>query len=119
MRFGDVQRMKPSTFKKFIRLAHFDQHLELHRLDCESSHRSLRMYDYTREQMANLPPESVRPKSLLGGDDLIAQGYEPGPLFKQILSTIEDAQLDGKLRSKAEAMSFVTRHFPQRQRLSS
>ncbi|HEX6803306.1 MAG TPA: CCA tRNA nucleotidyltransferase [Terriglobales bacterium] len=119
MRFGDVQRMKPSTFKKFIRLAHFDQHLELHRLDCESSHRSLRMYDYTREQMANLPPESVRPKPLLGGDDLIAQGYEPGPLFKQILSTIEDAQLDGKLRSKAEAMSFVTRHFPQRQRLSS
>src|SRR5579862_7394359 len=81
MRFGHVERMKESTFKKFIRLPHFDQHLELHRLDCESSHRSLRMYDYTREKMAELPAEAISPKPLIGGDDLIAAGYSPGPLF--------------------------------------
>src|SRR3954468_20816660 len=80
MRFGDVQRMKASTFKKFIRLPYFDQHLELHRLDCESSHRSLRLYDFTREQMAKLPPAEVRPQPLLSGDDLRAAGYAPGPL---------------------------------------
>src|SRR6185312_2450619 len=49
MRFGDVERMNPSTFKKFIRLPRFEQHLELHRLDCESSHRNLRLYEFTRE----------------------------------------------------------------------
>jgi poly(A) polymerase len=113
MRFGDVERMKPSTFKKFIRLPHFDQHLELHRLDCESSHRSLRLYDFTRAHMAELPAESVHPKPLVSGDDLIAVGYEPGPQFKQILGAVEDAQLDGTLRSKAEALSFIRRVFPQ------
>lgn len=114
MRFGDVQRMKTSTFKKFVRLPHFDEHLELHRLDCESSHRSLGMYNFTREQIANLPPEEVRPKPLVGGEDLIAAGYEPGPLFKQILATVEDAQLDGRLRDKDEAMRFVQEKFPRR-----
>lgn len=119
MRFADVQRMKPSTFKKFIRLPQFDEHLELHRLDCESSHRSLKLYDFTRAQMAELPAESIRPQPLLSGDDLIAEGYEPGPQFKQMLGAVEDAQLDGSLRSKPEALSFLRRHYPQRARLSS
>ena len=112
MRFGDVQRMKPSTFKKFIRLPRFGEHLELHRLDCESSHRSLQMYDFTREQMASLPAEAVRPKPLVRGDDLIAAGYKPGPLFKEILGAVEDAQLDGRLRNRQEAMRFVEQSFP-------
>ena len=112
MRFGDVERMKESTFKKFIRLPHFDQHLELHRLDCESSHRSLRLYDYTRQKMADLPPAEVRPTPLVAGDDLIAAGYEPSPVFKEILASVEDAQLEGRLRTKEEAMRFVRKHFP-------
>jgi poly(A) polymerase len=119
MRFGDVQRMKASTFKKFIRLPYFDQHLELHRLDCESSHRSLRLYDFTREQMAKLPPAEVRPQPLLSGDDLRAAGYAPGPLFKEILTAVEDAQLEGRLNSKQEAIGYVKREFPQRERISS
>ena len=119
MRFGDVERMKASTFKKFIRLPRFDQHLELHRLDCESSHRSLRMYDFTREQIAKLPPAEVRPQPLLSGDDLMAAGYGPGPLFKEILTAVEDAQLEGRLNSKQDAMDFVEREFPQRERISS
>lgn len=112
MRFGDVERMRPSTFKKFIRLPRFDQHLELHRLDCESSHRNLRLYNFTREKMAEMPPEVVRPAPLITGDDLIAAGYSPGPLFTEILSAVEDAQLDGRLQSKQEAMQFVIRQFP-------
>ena len=112
MRFGDVQRMKTSTLKKFIRLPRFHEHLELHRLDCESSHRSMAMYNYTREQIANLPPEQVQPKPLLSGDDLIAAGYKPGPLFKKILGLVEDAQLDGRLGSREEALRFVEQEHP-------
>jgi poly(A) polymerase len=112
MRFGDVERMNPSTFKKFIRLSRFEQHLELHRLDCESSHRSLKLYDFTREKMNSLPPEEVRPKPLVTGEDLIAAGYSPGPQFKKIISAIEDAQLDGKLQSREKAMQWVCREFP-------
>jgi poly(A) polymerase len=113
MRFGDVERMKPSTFKKFIRLPRFDEHLELHRLDCESSHRSLRLYDFTRTKRAELPANAIRPEPLLTGDDLIAAGYQPGPVFKRILAAVEDAQLDGSLQSKKQAMKFVREKFSQ------
>jgi poly(A) polymerase len=112
MRFGDVQRMSESTFKKFVRLPNFDEHLELHRLDCEASHRILSLYQYTREKIAAMPPEAIRPQPLLTGDDLIAAGYEPGPLFKQILSAVEDGQLDSRLRDREEALSFVKQEFP-------
>jgi poly(A) polymerase len=115
MRFGDVQRMKESTFKKFIRLPRFDEHLELHRLDCEASHRSLGLYNFTREQIAKLPPESVRPHPLLTGDDLLAAGYAPGPLFREILTAVEDAQLEGKLQTTRQALEFVQGKFRPRE----
>jgi poly(A) polymerase len=112
MRFGDVQRMKESTLKKFLRLPDFDEHLELHRIDCLSSHGQLSAYEYARAQMQALPAEAIRPEPLITGNDLIAAGYEPGPRFKQILSAVEDAQLEGRLTSSGSAMDFVKSEFP-------
>jgi poly(A) polymerase len=113
MRFGDVERMKVSTFKKFVRLPHFDQHLELHRLDCQAASGNMRLYNFTREKMAELPPQALRPEPLVNGEDLIAAGYSPGPQFKEILGAVEDAQLEGRLQSKTAAMRFVQRKFPR------
>jgi poly(A) polymerase len=112
MRFGDVQRMNQSTLKKFLRLPAFDEHLELHRLDCLSSHGQLDSYDFSREQLHSLPPEAIRPRPLISGRDLIEAGYQPGPGFKEILASVEDAQLEGRLASREAAMEFVRREFP-------
>jgi poly(A) polymerase len=112
MRFGDVLRMKESTLKKFIRLPHFDEHLDLHRLDCQSSHGNLSAYEYVRQKIADLPPEAVRPIPLINGEDLISAGYSPGPLFKEILAEVEDAQLESRLASREDAMEFVRERFP-------
>src|SRR6266853_199520 len=112
MRFMHVDRMKYSTFKKFVRLPRFEEHLELHRLDCESSHRNLRIYNLVREKLAELPPSAIRPEPLVTGDDLIGAGYQPGPQFKQILAAVEDAQLEGRLQSKKQALQLVRREFP-------
>ncbi|HEX8926926.1 MAG TPA: CCA tRNA nucleotidyltransferase [Terriglobales bacterium] len=111
MKFGNVQDMKESTFKRFIRQPLFDEHLELHRIDCLSSHGSLSLYDYTRQKRAELPPEEVRPKLLINGNDLIELGYQPGPEFKTILEAVEDAQLEGRLDTREEALSFVASNF--------
>jgi poly(A) polymerase len=112
MRFGDVEHMKASTLKRFIRLPNFDQHLELHRLDAASASGNLHLYNYTRKKMAELPPSEVRPAPLVTGDDLISAGYDPGPRFKEILAAVEDAQLEGRLRSKEQAMQFIQQEFP-------
>ncbi|MGH9497820.1 MAG: CCA tRNA nucleotidyltransferase [Terriglobales bacterium] len=112
MRFGHAMRMSESTFKKFVRMPHFDEHLELHRLDCQASFGGLTTYDFTRDKMATLTPEAIRPAPLVTGDDLIAAGYEPGPSFRKILSQVEDGQLEGRLRSREDALEFVRREFP-------
>ncbi len=112
MRFGDVYRMKQSTLKKFLRLPAFDEHLELHRLDCLSSHGQLDAYDYSCEQLQSIPPEAIRPTPLITGRDLIEAGYEPGPRFKEMLAAVEDAQLEGRLASHEAAMEYVRREFP-------
>jgi poly(A) polymerase len=112
MRFAQVPQMKDSTFKRFMRMPEFEQHIELHRLDCQASHRDLTSYKFTRERIAAIPPEAIRPAPLISGADLIAAGYPPGPRFKQILSLVEDAQLEGRLQSKAGAMEYVRREFP-------
>lgn len=112
MRFAHVQRMSESTFKRFVRMPGFDEHMELHRIDCQASHGNLASYEFTREKIATMPPEAIRPAPLITGDDLISAGYAPGPRFKQILSAVEDGQLESRLNSKKAAMEFVAREFP-------
>jgi poly(A) polymerase len=112
MRFGQVQRMNQSTLKKFLRLPAFEEHLELHRIDCLSSHGQLDAYEYAQDQLRSMPPEAIRPAPLITGQDLIEAGYEPGPRFKEVLSAVEDAQLEGRLTSREAAMDFVRREFP-------
>ncbi|HEX3092813.1 MAG TPA: CCA tRNA nucleotidyltransferase [Candidatus Angelobacter sp.] len=109
MRFADLTRMKDSTLKRFFRLPGFEQHLELHRLDCQSSHRDLSLYDFAKEKFHMLPAEQIRPQPLITGDDLIAAGYKPGPQFKELLTAVEDAQLDGSISTKEEALELVQR----------
>ncbi len=111
LRFIDVHRMRESTLKRFLRLPRFEEHLELHRLDCLASHGSLDLYEFVRAKIAQTPPEQIRPRPLITGDDLIAAGYPPGPRFKEILSAVEDAQLEGTLADRAAAIEFARRRF--------
>ncbi|MGO9603217.1 MAG: CCA tRNA nucleotidyltransferase [Candidatus Binataceae bacterium] len=111
MRFKDVLQMKPATLKRFVRLDRFDEHMQLHRLDCSSSNGNLDNYEFTRRFLAETPPEQVRPPRLLTGDDLVRLGYRPGPTFKAILEAIEEAQLDGTLQTREEAIRLLKGKF--------
>jgi poly(A) polymerase len=112
MRFGHVSRMKESTLKKFMRMTAFEEHMALHRADCLASHRNLSTYDFLQQKRVEIPPEKMRPSPLVTGDDLIAAGHAPGPKFREILEAVEDAQLEGRLLSRDEALAFVQREFP-------
>ena len=111
MRFKDVAQMRTSTLKRFVRLPRFDEHLELHRLDCLSSHRRLESYGFVQRFLAETPPDQVHPPRLLTGDDLQQMGYVPGPLFSEILRSLEDAQLEGRVQNKEGAAEYVVKQF--------
>jgi poly(A) polymerase len=104
MRFKDVQSMRESTLKRFLRLPYFDEHLELNRLDCLSSHGCLDSWEFVSHKRATLPAEEIRPPRLLTGQDLIAEGFEPGPAFGKALEEIETAQLEGQIGTREEAL---------------
>jgi poly(A) polymerase len=112
MRFADITKMKESTLKRFLRLPDFDEHLALHRADVLASHGKLDLYDFAMQKLNETPPEEIRPKPLITGRDLISAGYTPGPRFKEILTAVEDRQLEGSLRNKEEALLFVRNQFP-------
>ena len=109
MRFKDVEQMRASTLKRFLRLPRFDEHLELHRLDCLSSHRRLESYGFVAQLLKETPPEQIRPERLVTGEDLKEMGYSPGPVFSSILRAVEDAQLEGQLKTPEEAKEYVRR----------
>jgi poly(A) polymerase len=111
LRFKDVPQMKRSTLKRFVRLNRFEEHMELHRLDCSSSHRNLENYEFMRRFLAETPPAEVRPVRLLTGDDLIGLGFRPGPKFKEILEAAEDAQLEGNISTREDAVIWVRRYY--------
>jgi putative nucleotidyltransferase with HDIG domain len=111
LRFKDVVEMRPSTLKRFLRMEHFEEHLELHRLDCVASHRLLGNYEFVRRNLAEIPPQDLRPKPLINGDDLMAAGFHPGPPFAAILCAIEDAQLEGRVHTRREALALALELF--------
>jgi poly(A) polymerase len=63
--------------------------------------------DQLRPDLAELNKGDVAPVSLVNGDDLTAAGFRPGPEYKRILDAIYDAQLEGRLITKDEAMKLA------------
>jgi poly(A) polymerase len=113
MRFGDVLQMKQSTLKRFLRLPHFDEHLALHRLDALSAHGDLTCYNFAHAQYQAEPTPDLRPAPLLTGRDLIAAGYRPSPQFKPMLALAEDAQLEGAITTREQALALVETSYPR------
>lgn len=105
MRFMHVTHMREAKLKRFLRQERFDEHLELHRADCRASHGDTSHYDFCREKLATLPAEEIRPPRLITGHDLIAMGLAAGPRFREILTAIEDAQLEGRITTREQALA--------------
>jgi poly(A) polymerase len=112
MVFKDVQKMRVAKLKRFMSRPHFEDELELHRVDCASSHGALDNYDFLKAKRAEFAAEPLIPPPLITGRDLIALGMEPGPRFKEILEAVQSHQLEGTLHTREEALDFVRSEWP-------
>lgn len=112
MKFMHVRQMRESTLKRFLRQDRFDEHLELHRLDCLASHGRTDSYDFVHQKLKSTPEQELKPQRLVTGDDLIAMGHVPGPSFHEILDRVEEEQLEGVLSTREQALEWVRRTYP-------
>jgi poly(A) polymerase len=107
MAFMNVQKMRPGRLKRFLRMPDFESHMELHRLDCISSHGLQDNYEFCRDQLQTLAHEDLHPQRLLTGDDLISLGFARGKIIGEILRALEDEQLEGRITTREDARGFV------------
>ena len=107
MQFKDVMRMKQSTLKKMMGRETFPTELELHRIDCESSHGDVSNYVYLKQALETMAPEEIHPPKLITGNDLIAMGLRPGKEVGRILEHVSNAQLENVVQTRAEALALA------------
>lgn len=112
MVFKDVTRMRPAKVRRFIARPGFADELELHRVDCQSSHGDLENHAFLLAKIKEYASEPIIPPPLVTGKDLIAMGMKPGPRFGQILEAVETRQLEGAFVSREDALEWVRAEFP-------
>jgi poly(A) polymerase len=107
MVFKDVPRMRVAKLKRFMARPTFTEELELHRVDCASSHGMMDNYEFLIRKGEEFANEPIIPPPLVRGDDLIALGLRPGPKFGEILEAVETKQLEGSFKDCQEALDWV------------
>ena len=110
-RFSEVRHVPVSTLKRFLRLERFEDHLKLARIYALASGEEPMDYAYALSKWTEWSHEDIWPRPLVTGDDLIAMGFQPGPQFREILTRVEDEQLERRLTTHEDAVEFVRRNF--------
>ena len=103
--------MRNSTLKRLFARPTFEEELKLHYLDCIASHRDLSVWHFLRKRNKEFKKSPIIPKPLLNGYELIKIGFTPGPIFGKILKDLVDLQLEGKLKNKSQARTWLIKNF--------
>jgi poly(A) polymerase len=111
MVFKDVPKMRVAKLKRFMARPTFEEELELHRVDCASSHKMMDNYEFLLQKREEFANEPIIPPPLVRGDDLIALGMKPGPEFGEILEAVETRQLEGALKDREQALDWIKREY--------
>jgi len=110
LRHVSAPQMRPSTLKRFLAEEGIEELLELVRLDSLAASGNLEAWEFCRRRREELGRERLAPPPLLRGRDLLELGLAPGPRFRQLLRAVEDAQLEGTLTTRDEALDWVRRN---------
>lgn len=107
MRFIEVRNMRDATLRRMLAAPTLPLELELHRLDCLSSHGDLGNYEFLQERISALAREVKLPEPWVSGRDLMALGIPEGPLVGQWRRRAYDAQLNGQFASREALLAWL------------
>ena len=105
----DVESQRPSRLKRLLIAPHFPDLLAFVRAERLARNADLRPVLFCEDYLASTPEAEINPPELLDGEDLIRLGLSPGPRFKELLTAVRDAQLDGEIATREEALALVQR----------
>ena len=114
LRLLNAPEMRLSTLKRFLALDGIDELLQLARLDAMASNKDLTYHDFCLHKLRELGTAEIKPAPLVRGHDLLEMGFVPGPQFSRILAAVTEAQLDGTLATRDQALAWVREQFGQR-----
>jgi poly(A) polymerase len=106
---ADAPHMRPARLKPILIHLGIEELLRLHEADALASGHSLDHVTYCRRLLAESTPADLNPPPLLTGDDLKQMGIPQGPVYKRLLDAVREAQLDGTITTKEEAIELVKR----------
>jgi len=104
-----AEEMREATLKRLFAQDGFEDLAELWRADCLASGGTAGAYEALMARYRAMGRQAVRPPPLVTGRDLIDLGLEPGPIFGDILEEVYDAQLEGRLASREDALGLARR----------
>jgi poly(A) polymerase len=104
---GEARKLRESKLKQILAEPGIDDLLKLHHADALASTGNDEDIQYCRYYLRAQPSGPINPPPLLTGHDLVRHGLEPGPPFTALLESVREAQLDGTIQSKREALAWV------------
>jgi poly(A) polymerase len=115
----DVRQMQPAKIKVLLNHPGIRDLLELHRADALASGRGTDHVEHCEQLLREWGPERINPPPLITGNDLLALGLPQGPIYRELLEAVREAQLDCVIRSPEEALALVHRLLADRQQQSA
>lgn len=103
----DATSLRVSMLKTILAHPGIRDLLELHRADAEAAGRSTEHVAFCERLLEQWSEAELNPPPLITGNDLIRMGLKPGPRFRILLEKVREAQLEGEVKSHAEATQLV------------
>ncbi len=113
MVFKDVKKMKKSTLKRMMARPTWADELALHRIDCLGSNGLLDNYEFMQAKAEEFSHEPLIPQPLINGRDLMALGWQAGKQLGAVLTEVQNAQLEGIISTKDEALTWLRTNHAQ------
>lgn len=107
MHFMNVQKMRKSTLRQFVGAPTFPIELELHRLDCLSSHGDLAHHGFLEKFLNDLQNEPVLPAPWITGHDILSLGIPEGREVGSWHKKAYEAQLEGRFENRDVLLAWL------------
>jgi len=103
----DAEVMRVSRLKKILIHPGIGELLALHRADSRATGKPLGHVEFCERFLCDTPAGVLNPPPLITGDDLTTLGIPAGPAYKNILDAVREAQLEGTIGTREEALTMA------------